>query len=132
MPSRRTASSPASWVWRTCSQKAVSDMSGPPARDSQPLARAPRTSTVTAPLTAGTTTWRPQSKFLRLTDAEFAAGLRRLAADARAEPEKGPQTEPETGPAPEPAPGRAPGPMRGPVRAPAPVAERYGVVVLTA
>ncbi|MFG3510541.1 class I SAM-dependent methyltransferase [Streptomyces sp. NPDC047821] len=71
---------------------------------------------------------RPQSKFLRLTDAEFAAGLRRLAADARAEPETGPETGPEAGP----APGLAPGPTRGPVRAPAPVEERYDVVVLTA
>jgi hypothetical protein len=32
-------------------------------------------------------TTRPQSKFTHLTEAEFAAGLARLAADAKAEAE---------------------------------------------
>ncbi|MEU8541315.1 hypothetical protein AB0C52_15220 [Streptomyces sp. NPDC048717] len=35
-------------------------------------------------------TIRPQSKFTRLTEAEYAAGPRRLAADARAEPQDRP------------------------------------------
>ncbi|BAU86963.1 hypothetical protein SLA_6094 [Streptomyces laurentii] len=48
-------------------------------------------------------TTRPQSKFARLTEAESAAGLRRLAADTRAEP----------------------------ADRPSPVVERYGVLVLT-